>query len=421
MTLRARHGLLMPSAAEPAIEPGPGSLEIPSDGLLAFAVDVPRDTHVRGRLRLEPSVDLRPGLRCTVLVDDRVWAAPMVRGGPWEGEGNAITGPQPDVEGVHPASVIELPPLALRPGTHTVRVTGPHFRPAGVFHGLELTAEAAGAEEPVLSFALLADTHLTLGPPAEWMNLKMGEHTADALGVTLEELKAEGIDFAIIAGDMTDRSLPEEFQVLEAVVEADGLRMLGCTGNHDVYRGEARGELVSALPEAFPGGAVDYATRVGPLRLVVMDSMDRTPARIEWLRETLAADTETPTLFICHYPVRNLGGVSSAGFRLQDWSFGGEVLGLLREAPNVVATLTGHTHWNEVHQAEGLWHIQNAAFAEWPNAYRVFHVHEDRIDWEVRQVSNRGFIEESFIPHKALSWMISTVEGDLAGTLRLSP
>ncbi|MBD3176237.1 MAG: hypothetical protein GF320_13750, partial [Armatimonadia bacterium] len=343
VALRARHGLLMPSAAEPAIELGPGSVEIPSNGILAFAVDAPRPIRLRGRLRLEPDADLRPGLRYTVLLDDRVWATPMVRAEPWEGEGNAITGPQPDVEGVPPASVIELPPLKLRPGSHTIRVAGPHFRPAGVFHGLELTAESAEAEEPVLSFALLADTHLTLGPPAEWMNLKMGEHTADALGVTLEELKAEGIDFAIIAGDMTDRSLPGEFQVLADVVEAAGLRVLGCTGNHDVYRGEARGELVSALPAAFPAGAVDYATRVGPLRLVVMDSMDRSPARIEWLRDTLAADTETPTLFVCHYPVRNLGGASTAGFRLQDWSFGGEVLSLLRNAPNVLATLTGHT------------------------------------------------------------------------------
>ncbi|MDX9793687.1 MAG: hypothetical protein RBU24_09295 [Kiritimatiellia bacterium] len=38
--------------------------------------------------------------------------------------------------------------------------------------------------------------------------------------------------------------------------------------------------------------------------------------------------------------------------------------------------------------------LQNAAFAEWPNLYRVLRVYPDRIEWEVRQVHNRGFVSE---------------------------
>ena len=73
-------------------------------------------------------------------------------------------------------------------------------------------------------------------------------------------------------------------------------------------------------------------------------------------------------------------------------------MSIVQAAPNVVATLNGHDHWDEVNTLEGITHIQNAAFVEWPNSYRVFRVYADRMEWEVRQVSNRGYIRESFLP-----------------------
>ncbi len=53
--------------------------------------------------------------------------------------------------------------------------------------------------------------------------------------------------------------------------------------------------------------------------------------------------------------------------------------------------------------------------------YRVFRVYADRIEWEVRQVSNRGFVSEAVVPAKALTWMISVRDGDLAGVVNLAP
>ncbi len=42
------------------------------------------------------------------------------------------------------------------------------------------------------------------------------------------------------------------------------------------------------------------------------------------------------------------------------------------------------------------------------------------MEWELRQVANRGLIREAFTPEKAQSWMISTGPGDLAGTIPLA-
>jgi len=93
-------------------------------------------------------------------------------------------------------------------------------------------------------------------------------------------------------------------------------------------------------------------------------------------------------------------------------------VGILDAAPNVVATLCGHSHWNEVNRVGQITHVQNPGFVEWPNTYRVFRVYRDRLEWETRQAGNRGFVRESFLPAKALAWMLSTGDGDLAGEIR---
>jgi len=49
----------------------------------------------------------------------------------------------------------------------------------------------------------------------------------------------------------------------------------------------------------------------------------------------------------------------------------------------------------------------------------VLRVYPDHVEWELRQVRNRGFVRESFIPQKGLSWMLSTGEGDLTGEFKL--
>ena len=111
------------------------------------------------------------------------------------------------------------------------------------------------------------------------------------------------------------------------------------------------------------------------------------------------------------------GGLSSCGYKLPDVSRGAEVLQVAEQASNVVAVLSGHTHWNEHNPKDGIAHIVNPGYVEWPNAYRVFRVYADRMEWELRQVANRGFVRESFVVPKALSWMISTSPGDLTGTV----
>lgn len=438
ITLHADNGALATGLQPGSIaRPENARLTIPPDGLLTFALDVPAPLYVTGTLQLAPDADLRPGLRAYVLSDDTVVAAPMVAADAWEGEGNPLTGPAPSITGTPPPNDIQLATWLLPAGRHYLTVAGPHFRSAGTFQQLHIRALSRTVEQSLYEFALLSDTHFDSGR-AVWMNTKLDGPSQQELAATLAALKDEGIDFAMIAGDMTDTATREQFEALGRVCRQSGLPIFGCIGNHDSYLASSRHDALELCSELFPDGTTDYVVDKRPLRLIVLDGAhwkskngrfvdhyDRSdsggigyrPEQIEWLKQQLARDTQTPTVIVGHFPMVCRSGLSSCGYKLPDVSRGPEALQVAEQAPNVVAVLSGHTHWNEHNPKNDIAHIVNPGFVEWPNAYRVFRVYANRMEWELRQVPNRGFVRESFVVPKALSWMISTSADDLTGTV----
>jgi len=442
LVLAASQAVLAPDIARPEVSTvTAAAVAVPAEGLLTFAVDATEALYVTGLVRLKPAADLRPGLRAYVLSDATVVAAPVVAAAPWRNVGNLETGPAPAVQGEKPGTEVPLVEWRLPKGRHYVTVAGPHFRSAGTFAGLELQALDRPAPEPLYQFALIADTHLGNGR-SEWMNVKMDEPAIEELAQTLKQLRVEGAALALIAGDMTDGGRREQCETLGRVLRDAGLPVHGCIGNHDSFLATSRADALALAPDLFPTGRTDYAFSQPPLRFVVLDGSwwrDREghfleaydkdkavgitckPEQLDWLRTTLAEDRVTPTVVMWHYPFYNRRGDSSCGYQLGKPALAAAIMDVLSAAPNVVATLNGHTHFNALDTYKGIACIQNAAYAEWPNMYRVFRVYTDRMEWEVRQVSNRGFVSEGFVPAKALAWMLSTGDGDLAGSLSLVP
>jgi hypothetical protein len=425
LQLRSVHGVLALDLDRVEVSrPRSDRQQITPDGLLTFAIDVPRTAWVSAELTLEPDADVRPGLRATLLFDTTVIAAPMSAAPEWSVR--EITDPAPRVAGSSPSRIVSLQPWLARRGRRYLTIAGPHFRPGGTFVSLTLRVLDRPVEQPLYEFAFISDTHVRRDGREEWMNQKMGEASAPEFARTLTSLAAEGASFVIHGGDLTENATRDQFLLIRDILAAQSLPVYACLGNHDRYLPGSRIDALELLAPHFPDGALDYSFRRPPLRFIVMDVAIEDDGvregKLEWLRHALAEDAETPTIFVWHYPAFNRGAIASCGYHLQDWSeLGrGTVLDLIRRAPNVVAAINGHDHWDEVNIVDGLTLVQNAAFVEWPNSYRVYRVYRDRLEWEVRQVANRGFVRESFLPSKAMSWMIATQPGDLGGVISLS-
>ena len=442
ITLDAANGVLAPDIRSVSVQSvGDKTAVIPSEGFLTFALDVAEPLYVTGTASVVPDGDLRPGLRFYVLSDDTVVAAPMVAAPAWVGVGNAGTGPAPDCRGTNPPDAVPLVKWFLSKGRHYITVAGPHFRPGGTFKRLEITALNNNVENPQYQFALVADSHLSLGKRYKWTNVIMTEPSiAKELAATFKALREEGVDFAMFAGDMTNSATRDQFQQLADVLDESKMPCYGCVGNHDAYH-KTSGQISSNFTgnvsgsgnRLYPLQAASPFYRVGRFlleaqRRKIHDFYDKKqsvgigmkPEQIEWCNG-LCQHVTTPTVIVSHYAFKVNNDVSSAGFNLAKTppaSVGPKVMELLSKAPNVVATLNGHTHWNELSSHGDIQCIQNAAFAEWHCMYRVFRVYADRVEWEVRQAGNRGLICEACLPEKALTWMISTHAGDLAGEVR---
>ena len=475
LALDPRHAALAPDTATANVilrienpESKIQNLLIPAEGLLVFAIDATDDLDLTGTLHLEhtatdpstarqrpsgnpqseirnpQSPDLRPAIRAIVLCNDTVIGAPSIKAAPWRATptGTSLPGPAPDIRGERPPSTVTLSPWRMTKGRHYITIAGPHIRPGGTFARLELQAAKRPAQKPLYTFALLSDTHIGPGRPA-MSNTKISSRASTELEAVLRQLKRENTAFALIAGDMTDGGKRKQFEEFAGAVKRAGLPVHACVGNHDTYSENSRRDMASLIPKLFPSGPreTDYALSRPPLRFIVLDGSHwrgkDAPVQghrsaqagqhtyrdemLDWLRNTLAKDTSTPTIVVSHFVFYFHAGVSDTtgyDFRKEPWQ-DKKLMAVLAAAPNVVATLSGHVHFNSVSTHAGITCIDTPALAEWPNAYRVFRVFADRLEWEVRQIPNRGLIRESVLPKYALLWALSTSEGDIAGSVPL--
>jgi 3',5'-cyclic-AMP phosphodiesterase len=158
------------------------------------------------------------------------------------------------------------------------------------------------------------------------------------------------VDAIVISGDLTDNGLDVEYeQVLELVGGLD-VPVHALPGNHD-DRDRLRRQF--RLP-GDAGTPVQYATDLGPLRLVIVDSTrpghdqgELDSQRLAWLDGELAGAPDTPTLVAMHHPpfMTGMPAFDRIGIPTADRRALSEVL---EGHPQVRKIIAGHIHTTSV-------------------------------------------------------------------------
>lgn len=150
--------------------------------------------------------------------------------------------------------------------------------------------------------AQITDIHLGFEPG------HADEPNAQRLAAVLAALAemAPRPDLLLATGDLTEHGDAESYARLREALKAAPCPTLLCLGNHDV-----RASFCAQFPDlpVMATGHVQYVHRAGPLRLIVLDTLEEgrhggafCEARAAWLSARLAEAPDLPTLLVLHHP-----------------------------------------------------------------------------------------------------------------------
>ena len=155
-------------------------------------------------------------------------------------------------------------------------------------------------------------------------------------------------DVMLITGDLVDYGRPEEYALLQELLAPLAMPMYLVAGNHDerlALRHAFTGPRFDYLAQA--GEFLQYAVDLGPLRLLVLDTVVPQEGRgmlceqrLTWLDERLVEDAR-PTVIAMHHPPFSTGIAHMDAIGLE----GADALEkVLRKYTHVERVLCGHLH-----------------------------------------------------------------------------
>lgn len=193
-----------------------------------------------------------------------------------------------------------------------------------------------------LLIAQITDVHLGFQPgdPAE-LNRKR-------LDSVLAALCAEGRrpDLLLVTGDLTESGTVASYGALKAAFAALPFPVRALLGNHDL-----RTNFLKVFDDVTPAtdGFVHYAFDAGPLRIVMLDTLEEghhggsfDAPRAAWLDATLSAAATRPTIVALHHPPLESGNAWMTEDPGAPWIV--ELHAVIARHPQVVRLIAGHLH-----------------------------------------------------------------------------
>ena len=152
----------------------------------------------------------------------------------------------------------------------------------------------------------ITDIHLGFDPD------RVDEFNRKRLDAVLAQLcKPHNRPAMLLAtGDLIDRGDADSYRRLKNALSICPFPVWPCLGNHDL-----RESFVEVFPEhAMTDGFLQYEIDAGPLRLLVLDTLEEgrhggsfCEVRARWLGERLAEQRDRPTMIVMHHPPVEVG------------------------------------------------------------------------------------------------------------------
>lgn len=155
-------------------------------------------------------------------------------------------------------------------------------------------------------------------------------------------------DLVLLTGDVAETGAGEEYDFIAAQLARLHCPVAAIPGNHDV-----REEMLQKLPRCVTrqdGGHLSFVNDDYDVRIIGLDTIvpnavhgELCETRLGWLRATLAADRNKPTLIAMHHPPFTTGLVKMDEYGIKHGL--AEFRAIIAEhAKNISAIVCGHAH-----------------------------------------------------------------------------
>lgn len=156
-------------------------------------------------------------------------------------------------------------------------------------------------------------------------------------------------DVIVVTGDLVNDGGTAQYAHFKSLIAGLSVPVLVLPGNHD-DRDRMRAAFggTSALPVSAQTPFLHYAVKIGPIRLIALDTLDpgKTTGllcadRLGWLTDRLTEDQESPTVVAMHHPPFQTGMPLMDRYGLE----GRQAFeAVVARAGNVHRIIAGHVH-----------------------------------------------------------------------------
>jgi Icc protein len=206
--------------------------------------------------------------------------------------------------------------------------------------------------------ALLGDSHLNLATTGDQANY--AAHFEKAI----EQVNAAGVNFVLIAGDLTQSGKPDEFAEFKTEISKFHVPVWVVPGNHDVgdkFNSGKSGHVTLARIETYEKyiGPTWFSANCAGVHIIGINSsilgsgFEQEKQMWQFLENELSKPIGVPTILFMHYPLFLKDMNEPGDYWNVDTVQRARLYGLLKQG-DVKIVLTGHLHRPLVNNHDGI-------------------------------------------------------------------
>lgn len=234
----------------------------------------------------------------------------------------------------------------------------------------------------------------------------------------IRDINAEGVDFTVIVGDLTQNGRAELFTRARSIFEELAAPWSVTLGNHDMWGFDSdRAMGLERFTAAFERKPYEVIEANG-VRVVMIDSADPSPSPFPPFDITIGGFTDEPneavpggaiseevagfmdsiepgppTLVVLHHPPYPYMGFPPIIFGLDPKST--QILESFIRRIDAWGVICGHTHRSVQYELAGIPYLETISSKEWPFAYGIVELSDRGWSFNLKPITDQTLVEEA--------------------------